>query len=149
MHAAINNFFKKLNQASNSFYESGLTRADIEYKKPVYIGFSILQNAKLRKLKCTTTFPLTFVIWTSSNSWKWTQIIFILLLPRRNWMVESNQKLKNSVSAYDQRISPIVSLLMQAQIFSPEKAVTGTKNTREKVWIRQRGIQLHRVVVLM
>ena len=50
---AANNseLFKKLDQANNSLYEIELTKAQIEHKEPIVVGFFILQYAKPRMLE--------------------------------------------------------------------------------------------------
>ena len=51
-HAAINSkIFKKLYHVNKSFYEVELTKAKIEYKEPIIVGFFILQYAILRMLE--------------------------------------------------------------------------------------------------
>ena len=51
-HAAINSkLFKKLDHVNNSLYEVELTKAQIEHKEPIIVGFFILQYAKLRMLE--------------------------------------------------------------------------------------------------
>ena len=48
-HAATNSkLFKKLEHMNNSLYEVELTKAQIEHRKPIIVGFFILQYAKLR-----------------------------------------------------------------------------------------------------
>ena len=43
-HAAINSkLFKKLDHVNNSLYEVELTKAQIEHKEPIIVGFFILQ----------------------------------------------------------------------------------------------------------
>ena len=50
-HAAKNSkLFKKLNLVKNALYEVELAEAEIELKKPIIVGFFILQYAKLRML---------------------------------------------------------------------------------------------------
>ena len=51
-HAAINSkLFKKLDHVNNSLFEVELAKAEIEHKEPIFVGFFILQNAKLRTLE--------------------------------------------------------------------------------------------------
>ena len=51
-HAAIfSKLFKKLDHVNNSLYEVELAKAQIEHKKPIIVGFFILQYAKLRLLE--------------------------------------------------------------------------------------------------
>ena len=48
-HSAINSkLFKKLDNVNNSLYEVELTKAQIENKEPIIVGFFILEYAKLR-----------------------------------------------------------------------------------------------------
>ena len=48
-HAANNSkLFKKLEHMNNSLYEVELTKAQIEHRKPIIVGFFLLQYAKLR-----------------------------------------------------------------------------------------------------
>ena len=55
-HAAINSkLFKKSDHMNNSLYEVELVKAEIEHKEPIIVEFFILQYAKLRMLKLTTT----------------------------------------------------------------------------------------------
>ena len=49
---AINSkLFKKLDHNKNSLYEVELSKAEIEHKELIIVGFFILQNAKLRMLE--------------------------------------------------------------------------------------------------
>ena len=51
-HAATKSkLFKKLDHVNNASYEAELAKAQIEHKEPIFIGFFILQNAKLRMLE--------------------------------------------------------------------------------------------------
>ena len=51
-HAAINNkLFKRPDHLNSSLYEVELAKAKIEHKKPIIVGFFILQYAKLRMLE--------------------------------------------------------------------------------------------------
>ena len=51
-HAAFNSkLFKRLDRVNNSLYEVELTKAQIEHKEPIIVGFFLLQYAKLRKLE--------------------------------------------------------------------------------------------------
>ena len=60
-HAAINSkLFKKLDHVSNSLYEVELAKAQIEHKKPINVGFFILQYAKLRMLELYYNFFTRF-----------------------------------------------------------------------------------------
>ena len=43
--------FKNLDHVNTSLYEVTLTKAQIEHKEPVFVGFFILQHAKLRMLE--------------------------------------------------------------------------------------------------
>ena len=45
---------------NNSLYEVELTKAQIEHKKPIIVGFFILQNAKLRMLELYYNFFTSF-----------------------------------------------------------------------------------------
>ena len=60
-HAAINSKqFKTLDHVNNSFYEVELTKAQIEHKEPIIVGFFILQYAKLRMLELYYNFFTRF-----------------------------------------------------------------------------------------
>ena len=51
-HAAINSkLFKRLDHMNNSMYDVELSKAEIEHKEPILVGFFILQYAKLRMLE--------------------------------------------------------------------------------------------------
>ena len=51
-HGTINSkLFKKLDHVNNSLYEVELAKVQIEHKKPIIVGFFILQYAKLRLLE--------------------------------------------------------------------------------------------------
>ena len=51
-HAAKNSkLFKKLDHVNNSLYEVELAKAQIEHKKPIIVGFFVLQYAKLQMLE--------------------------------------------------------------------------------------------------
>ena len=51
-HAAINSkLFKKLDHVNNSMYEVKLPKTQIEQKEQIFVGFLILQYAKLRTLE--------------------------------------------------------------------------------------------------
>ena len=51
-HAAnISKLFKKLDHRNNLWYEVELAKAQIEHKEPIFVGFFILQYAKLRMLE--------------------------------------------------------------------------------------------------
>ena len=51
-HAANNSkLLERLDHVNNSFYEVELGKTQIDYKKPIMVGFFILQNAKLRILQ--------------------------------------------------------------------------------------------------
>ena len=68
-HAAIiSTLFKKRNHVIKGLYEVELAKAKIEHKKPIIVGFFILQYAKLRTLELYYNFSLSFVIWTISKS---------------------------------------------------------------------------------
>ena len=60
-HAAINSkLFKKLDHVNNSLYEIELAKAQIDYKEPILVGFSIFQYAKLRMLELYYNFVTKF-----------------------------------------------------------------------------------------
>ena len=60
-HAVINSkLFKKLDHVNNSLYEVELSRAQIEHKELVIVGFFILQYAKLRILELYYNFFTRF-----------------------------------------------------------------------------------------
>ena len=48
--AIINKLFKRLNFITDQFYEVELVKSEIEHREPIFVGFFILQNAKLRML---------------------------------------------------------------------------------------------------
>ena len=51
-HKAINSkFFKKLNHLNDNLYEAESVKADVEHRKPINVGFLILQHAKIRMLE--------------------------------------------------------------------------------------------------
>ena len=51
-YAAINsNLFKKLDRVNNSLYEVEPTKAQIEHREPIIVGFLLIQYAKLRMLE--------------------------------------------------------------------------------------------------
>ena len=62
----LNSTTHRLNRKNQSFWDS---------------SFLNLQNHK--NWNCTKTFPPNSVTWTCSKSWKWTQILCVLLLPKR------------------------------------------------------------------
>ena len=60
-HAAIDSkLFKKLDHFNNSLYEIELSKAQIEHKEPIIVGFFILQYAKLRMLELYYNFFTRF-----------------------------------------------------------------------------------------
>ena len=60
-HAAFNSkLFKKLDHVNNSLYEVELAKGQIEHKKPIFVGFFILQYAKLRMLELYYNFFTSF-----------------------------------------------------------------------------------------
>ena len=60
-HAAINSkLFKRLDHMNSSLYEIELAKAEIEHKKPIIVGFFILQYAKLRMLELYYNFITRF-----------------------------------------------------------------------------------------
>ena len=51
-HGAINTkFFKRLDHFNDQLFEIELAKAEIEHRKPIVVGFFILQYAKLRTLE--------------------------------------------------------------------------------------------------
>ena len=91
---AVNNsdFFKKLDYVNNSLYQVELPKAQIEHKEPIIFGFFMLQWAKLRMSQLYYNFFTRFCdgvekLGPISESWKWTQIRCISLLPRQNWKI--------------------------------------------------------------
>ena len=51
-HAAVNsNLFNKVNPVNNALYEVELAKAQIEHKEQIFVGFLILQYAKLRMME--------------------------------------------------------------------------------------------------
>ena len=62
-HAAINSkLFKSLDQVNNSLYAVELAKAQIEHKEPIFVGFFILQYAKLRMLELYYNFFSRFCV---------------------------------------------------------------------------------------
>ena len=60
-HAAINSkLFKKLDHMNYSLYEVEFAKAEIDYKEPIFVGFFILQYAKLPKLELYYNFFTRF-----------------------------------------------------------------------------------------
>ena len=60
-HAAINStLFRKLDLVNTSLYEVELAKAEIEHRKPIIVGFFILQYAKLRMLELYYNFFTRF-----------------------------------------------------------------------------------------
>ena len=60
-HMALNSkLFKKLDHVNNSLYEVELTKAQIEHREPIIVGFFILQYAKLRMLELYYNFFTRF-----------------------------------------------------------------------------------------
>ena len=56
-HGAINtNSFKRLDHIIDQLYEVELAKAEIEHRKPIIVGFFILQYAKLRMLELCYNF---------------------------------------------------------------------------------------------
>ena len=54
---AINtNFFKRLDHMNDQLYEVELAMAEIEHRKPIIVGFFIVQYAKLRMLELCYNF---------------------------------------------------------------------------------------------
>ena len=54
--------FKKLDLVNNSLSEVELTKAQIEHKEPIIVGFFILQYAKLRMLELYYNFFTRFCV---------------------------------------------------------------------------------------
>ena len=51
-HSAINNkIFKRLNFITDQLYEIELVKSEIEHRKPIIVGFSILEYSKLTMLE--------------------------------------------------------------------------------------------------
>ena len=64
-HAAnISKLFKKLEDVNNSLYENEFTKAQIEQKEPIIVGFFILQHAKLQMLELYRNFFTNFCVVT-------------------------------------------------------------------------------------
>ena len=60
-HAAIKRkLFKRLDRLNNSLYEVELAKAQVEHRKPIIVGFFILQYAKLRMLELYYNFFTRF-----------------------------------------------------------------------------------------
>ena len=52
IHSAIDNkLFKRPNSITDHLYEAELVESEIEHRKPIVVGFFILQYAKLRMLE--------------------------------------------------------------------------------------------------
>ena len=65
-HKAIKSkFFKKLNHLNDNLYEIESVKADVEHKEPIFLGFSILQYAKLRMLELNYIFFQKFCYFNS------------------------------------------------------------------------------------
>ena len=119
-HAANNvKLFKKINLVNNALYEVELAKAEIEHKEPILVEFFIPHYAKPQMLEFYYNFSTKFVIKTSSKIWRWTQVLCILLLPRKKGKIATDQKWQQSGSACHRRILSIVLLLMQSQTSSP------------------------------
>ena len=87
-HATINsNLLKNLDHVNNLLYEVELAKAQIEQKRPIIVGLFIPEydEKNCEWWSCTTTSSPNSVMYTSSKTWKETQIRCILLLPRKNW----------------------------------------------------------------
>ena len=122
--AATNSkLFKKLDDGINSLYEVELAKAEIEHKKPTFVGFSFFKKQNCAFWSFTTTPSPNSVIKTSSKCWKWTEICCILILPRKNWKIVSDLKWDQNCRSFDQMTVSIVSLLMVQQISSREHVV--------------------------
>ena len=64
-HAAIkSDLFKRLDHVNNSLFEVELAKAQNEHKEPVFVGFFLLQNAKLRFLELYNKFSTNFCVVT-------------------------------------------------------------------------------------
>ena len=62
-HKAINEpLFKRLNTFRKELYDIELLKLTIDLKKPINVGFIILQYAKLRMLELYYDFSTSFVI---------------------------------------------------------------------------------------
>ena len=60
-HAAIiSKLFKRLDHLNNYLYEVVLAKTEIEHKKPIIVGFFVLQYAKLRMLELYYNFFTRF-----------------------------------------------------------------------------------------
>ena len=72
-NAAINSkLFKKLDHVNNSLFEVEVAKAHIEHKKPIIVGFFILQYAKLRLLELYYNFFTRFldILRSDKNVWR-------------------------------------------------------------------------------
>ena len=54
--------FKKLDHVNNSLNEVEFSKAQIEHKEPIIVGFFILQYAKLRMLELYYNFSTRFCV---------------------------------------------------------------------------------------
>ena len=60
-HTANNSkLFRKLDQVKTSLYEVELTKAQIEHKEPIIVGFCVLQYAKRQMLELYYNFFTRF-----------------------------------------------------------------------------------------
>ena len=96
-HGAINTkFFKRLDYINDQLYEVELATADIDHRKPVFVGFFLLQYAKLRMLELYYNFFDKFCdvrcFDTESNRFK----------PQQN----KSRNFENMVMSYFQRKRP-------------------------------------------
>ena len=94
-HGAINtNVFKRLDHINDHLYEVELAKAKIEHRKPTFVGFFILQYAKLRMLELYYNFFGDSATSTKLRSWNWTLIFGIWLCMRKSCTITFEKNLK-------------------------------------------------------
>ena len=87
-HSAFNSkLFKRLDHMNNSLYEFELAKAEIEHKKPIIVGFFILQHAKLRMLELYYNLFTRFCDVNMIEELEKDTDSLYLLLPRKNWKI--------------------------------------------------------------
>ena len=129
-HAAINSkLFKKLDRVNNSMYEDILPKTQTEHKEEIIVGFLILQYAKLRTLEL---YYNSFTKFCDVNSFEElendTDSRYLAHAQKeREDCVRSERKQNGSNCG--QKMAPLVSLLMQAEISSRNVLCQAQKNT--------------------
>ena len=117
-HAAINcKLFKKLDRLNNSIYEWSSPKYKLNTNNQSLSAVSSFNTQSYECWNCTTTFTTNSVNWTSSKSWKWTLILCILLLPKKNWKNAYDLKWKQNGNICAEKTALIVSMLIQLNFF--------------------------------